>query len=208
MSSSEEDLEGFIVPDRKRKREDDSESESEESLEEENVPELPEDGPELAKVLEEEAKAITGGTLSTTVVNGRTLRDRTKITSPKDQYWERFGTKTMAKLSIVEEKREMLDDIKAWKKEFQNDPECPEIVWPTLTIKDSLEKIKEAHQYVIDTLDLDLRDDDDMTDEIDDEDIEDSEEELDDEDDDDEEEDDDEDDDEEDDDDDETDSDV
>jgi hypothetical protein len=170
MSSSEEDLDGFIVPDRKRKREDDSESESEESTEEETAPELPEDGPELAKVLQEEVQAITGGQLNTTVVNGRTLRDRTKITSPKDQYWERFGTKTMAKLSVVEEKREMLDDIKAWKKEFQNEPDCPEITWPTLTLKDSLEKIKEAHQYVIDTLELELRDDDDLSEDSDDED--------------------------------------
>lgn len=168
MSSSEEDLAGFIVPDRKRKRKDDSESESEESLEEE-VPELPEDGPELAKVLEEEAKAITGN-INATVVNGRTLRDRTKITSPKDQYWERFGTKTMAKLSVVEEKREMLDDIKAWKKEFNNDPGCPPITWPNLTLKDSIDKIKEAHQYVIDTLELELRDDDDLSDEEEDDD--------------------------------------
>lgn len=166
--SEDETLGGFIVPDRKRKREEDEQSEDAElsDLEEEAQPIPDEDGPELTKILQEEAQRIAGGSLSTTVVNGRTLRDRTKITAPVDKYWERFGKKNLEKLAVSEHKREMLDDIKAWKKEFTG--VRPDFVWPVLSMKDSVEKIEAGHQLVIDTFELELADDlEDTTDEED-----------------------------------------
>jgi hypothetical protein len=159
MSDSEDEtLGGFIVPDRKRKREEESDSE-EETVVDEAEP-LPEDENELIKVLQEEAEKIVGQ-IDGTNVNGRTLRNRTKIQAPVDHYMERFGKRTLAKLAVSEEKREMLDDIKAWRKEFQD----ATIEWPTVNMKDSIESIRTAHTKVIADLDLDLRDDDDVSEE-------------------------------------------
>lgn len=96
--SEDEDLEGFIVKDdlykdltrKKSKKEnpDDTvegaEDEPEEESEAETVEEqLPEDGPELAKVLQAEAEKLTAG-IQSTEVNGRSLRDRSKLEKPKD----------------------------------------------------------------------------------------------------------------------------
>jgi hypothetical protein len=96
--SDDEDLEGFIVKDdlykdltRKKKKTDEQpegaegevESESEAETVEEEVEALPEDGPELAKVLQEEAEKLTAN-LKSTEVNGRSLRDRSKLEKPKD----------------------------------------------------------------------------------------------------------------------------
>ena len=61
----------------------------------------------------------------------------------------------------------MLDDIKAWKKEFADTK--PDFVWPTLTLRNSTESIEQAHKLVIDTFELELADDDEeMEDEEDD----------------------------------------
>jgi hypothetical protein len=98
--SEDEDLEGFIVKDdlykdltRKKIKKDTpddavegAEAEAEEQSEVETVeeqPELPEDGPELAKVLQAEAEKLTAG-IQSTEVNGRSLRDRSKLEKPKD----------------------------------------------------------------------------------------------------------------------------
>lgn len=135
MSEDEidETLGGFIVPDKE-----DSSSESE-------IEDLPDvDAEEIAR---QEAATLTAN-LQTTTVNGRTLRDRTKIQAPKDAYWERFGKKTSEKLAITEHKREMLDDLKAWKKEFS--AEDPDFVWKTFTLKQSVEDIEAFHKSVID----------------------------------------------------------
>lgn len=86
-SESGSDLEDFIVKDKRYKElkglpvDEDESSEDEVSVIGE---ELPEDGPELAKVLEQEAQTIIGGNLQATTVGGRTLRDRNAIQKPKD----------------------------------------------------------------------------------------------------------------------------
>ena len=86
------DLEDFIVKDkryRKMKGEEiPSDSEEEEVASE--GPALPEDGPELAKVLQEEAEQIAKN-LKSQVVGGRALRDRSAIKKPQDSYWEKYG---------------------------------------------------------------------------------------------------------------------
>jgi hypothetical protein len=151
----DETLGGFIVPD--------PDSDSDVSAED-----IPDDDEEVQAILREEAAKITSN-IQTTVVNGRTLRDRTTLAAPKDEYWERFGKRTSEKLAVVEHKREMLDDIKAWKKEFAG---TKEFAWPNLTLRNSTETIEEAHKLVIDTFELELADDDEITDdeEMDDED--------------------------------------
>jgi hypothetical protein len=133
MSDEEidETLGGFIVPDKE-----DSSSESESSESEVDLEEL----------TKQEAAKLTEG-LSGTTVNGRTLRDRTKIQAPKDHYWERFGKKTSEKLAVTEHKREMLDDLKAWKKEFG--PQDPDFVWKTFTLKSPTDEIESFHSSVI-----------------------------------------------------------
>ena len=135
MSDDEidETLGGFIVPDKE-----DSSSDSE-------IDELPDVDAEV--IAREEAEALTAN-LQTTTVNGRTLRDRTKIQAPKDAYWERFGKKTSEKLAQTEHKREMLDDLKAWKKEFG--PQDPDFVWKVFTLKQSVDDIEAFHKSVID----------------------------------------------------------
>ena len=95
---SDEDLADFIVKDKmyksltkKTKKTDDSQPDDADVPEEESETEvesvqgepLPEDGPELEKITIEEAAKIAAN-LQTTVVNGRTLRDRSKIAAPKD----------------------------------------------------------------------------------------------------------------------------
>jgi hypothetical protein len=135
MSDDEidETLGGFIVPDKE-----DSSSESE-------IDDLPDVDAEV--IARQEAEALTAN-LQTTTVNGRTLRDRTKIQAPKDAYWERFGKKTSEKLAQTEHKREMLDDLKAWKKEFSS--QDPDFVWKVLTLKQSVDDIEAFHKSVID----------------------------------------------------------
>lgn len=149
MEVEDEDttLGGFIVQDK-------SDSESEVSAED-----IPDDDDAVQELLREEAERLTQN-LQQSVVNGRSLRDRTKLAPPKDAYWERFGKKTSEKLAVVEHKREMLDDLKAWKKEFMGVNET--FVWPTVSMKSSTATIEEAHQLVIATFELDLADDDDM----------------------------------------------
>lgn len=134
MSDDEidETLGGFIVPDKEDSGSESSSSESEDL-----------DADELTK---QEAAKLTEG-LQCTNVNGRTLRDRTKIQAPKDAYWERFGKKTSEKLAATEHKREMLDDLKAWKKEFG--PQDPEFVWTSFTLKNSADDIEAFHVSVI-----------------------------------------------------------
>ena len=101
---------------------------------------------DLDELTKQEAAKLTEG-LSATTVNGRTLRDRTKIQAPKDAYWERFGKKTSEKLAATEHKREMLDDLKAWKKEFG--PQDPNFVWKTFTLKSATADIEAFHDSVI-----------------------------------------------------------
>lgn len=166
MSDSEDEtLNGFIVPSRKRKREN-TEEEPHETESEVSAEEIPEDDNAITELLKEEASKIVKD-LSTTVVNGRTLRDRTKITAPKDDYWERFGKKNLQKLAVSEHKREMLDDLKAWKKEFSATK--PEFVWTSFAMKDSVESIEAFHAKVISTFELELADDDDLSSESEDE---------------------------------------
>lgn len=141
----DETLGGFIVKDK-------SDSDSEVSAED-----IPDDDEAVQELLRQEAAKVTEN-LQSTLVNGRALRDRSKIAAPKDAYWERFGKKTSEKLAVVEHKREMLDDIKAWKKEFAG--VNPSFVWPSVSMKSSTEAVEAAHQLVIDTFELDLADDD------------------------------------------------
>ena len=127
--SEDEDLEGFIVNDslykeltRKKKKEsedatnDAEEDHSEASEAESVVSELPDDGPELAKVLQAEASTLTKD-IKVTEVNGRTLRDRSQIQKPKDTYWEKYGAKDYEKLLEKDQKRDILDDLKSIKKD-------------------------------------------------------------------------------------------
>jgi hypothetical protein len=159
-AEDDETLGGFIVPD--------PPSDEEDSIMGEPVPE---DGPELEQLVISEASAIAKNMNSTTV-NGRTLRDRKTIAAPKDAYWERFGKRASEKLAVTEHKREMLDDIKAWRKEFSSTPEGKGYAWPTLHLKSSTDDIEKAHAAVIEHFELDLADDDeDSEDEEDDDDM-------------------------------------
>jgi len=150
--TQDETLGGFIVKDA-------SDSDSEVSAED-----VPDDDDAVQELLREEAAKVTAN-LQATVVNGRSLRDRSKITAPKDAYWERFGKKTSEKLAVVENKREMLDDIKAWKKEFSGVNES--FVWPSVSMKSSTEAVEEAHRLVIETFELELADDDEDSEDMD-----------------------------------------
>jgi hypothetical protein len=147
----DETLGGFIVPD--------PDSDSDVSAED-----IPDDDEQVQAILREEAEKITSN-IQSTVVNGRALRDRTTLAAPKDEYWERFGKRTSEKLAVVEHKREMLDDIKAWKKEFAGTK--PDFQWPNLTLRNSTEAIEQAHQLVIDTFELELADDEEDSDDMD-----------------------------------------
>ena len=129
--SEDETCGGFIVPDK------------EENSEEESVVEDDVDPETIAR---QEAETLTAN-LSATTVNGRTLRDRSKLQAPKDMYWERFGKKASEKLAITEHKREMLDDIKEWKKEFAS--QDPDFVWKSFSVKSSTEDIEAFHASVI-----------------------------------------------------------
>lgn len=124
---------------------------------------VPEDGPELEQLVISEANAIAKNMNSVTV-NGRTLRDRKTIAPPKDAYWERFGKRASEKLAITEHKREMLDDIKAWRKEFASTPEGKAYAWPSLTLKSSTDDIEKAHAAIIEAFELELADDDEDSD--------------------------------------------
>lgn len=150
---------------RKRKRDEDDETDSKSDTESEvSAEEIPDDDNAVTELLKQEAAKIVGDSLPTTVVNGRTLRDRSKITAPTDMYWERFGKKNLQKLAVSEHKREMLDDIKAWKKEFVH--EKPEFVWTSLSMKDTVETIEAFHNKVIQTFELELADDDEEESEV------------------------------------------
>lgn len=182
--SDDEDLEGFIVKDaeyRKRQKKDGEDtSDNDEAEEEEEAPDdLPEDGPELAKVLVEEASKITSN-LTSTVVGGRSLRDRSKIEKPKDSYWEKFGKKDYEKLMIKDQKKDFLDEIRAIKKDYEKNPtDYPtppdDFRWPSVSMKDTIEAIEAALNYVSEALQIEYEDADDE-DDAEDEDIDDDDE--------------------------------
>lgn len=84
-----------------------------------------------------------------TEVNGRTLRDRSQIQKPKDTYWEKYGAKDYEKLLEKDHKKDILDDLKSIKKDYERHkeeyPEVPsEFKWPVVSMKDSLETVEAA----------------------------------------------------------------
>lgn len=201
-SDTGSDLEDFIVQDSEYKKskktklsqEDDEndDNESEDSaaseLEAEPVPDA--DGPELTEVLKAEASKITEG-MKTTTVGGRTLRDRSAIQKPKDPYWEKYGSKDYEKLMELDEKKELLDEIRKWKRDIDSkkiEISLPDdFKWPVLTVKDSLEAVKAGHHYVMNAMGLEESDDenedeeksihtDDESEDVDEDDLEDDEE--------------------------------
>lgn len=178
IEDSDEDLEGFIVKDdlqkdltRKKKKDEvieESEDKASEATEEETPEEeasepIPEEGPELAKYLAKEAEKLTSN-LKSTEVGGRALRDRSKIEKPKDTQWEKYGQHDFQKLLAKDQKKDILDEIKAIKKDQEKHPENYEALpddfkWPTVSARDSLQNVEAALRYVSDALHIEQVDD-------------------------------------------------
>jgi len=111
---------------------------------------LDKQGEDLA-LLVEETKKITEG-LTGTVVNGRTLRSRdpSSIESrkPRDMYYERFGREQEQKVMEKFTKKDIIEYVSKLKVEFQQAYEQAGNVWPSLTMKMSLEKIQEEYRKI------------------------------------------------------------
>ena len=155
------DLEGFIVDDAS----DDEESKSAASA----------DGNEVDEVLAE-SKRITEG-LSSSVVGGRTLRNRETLKKPEPF----FDAEAYAKIMEAEEKREKIQLLKQWAADGEY--VCP--VLKSLTKKTDAAVVEEEYRKAKRALDIpdtdDEEDEDEETEEDDDEEEEPSDEEDDDE---------------------------
>lgn len=137
---------------------DDSEegdSEEEDSEEEDAVEALPNDGPELAKILNAEAAIFINGTLKTTEKAGYSLRAREGLKKPEDLYWERFGKREAERLDLKEAKKAIVDDLKDLKKEY---PDRIDIEWPKVTTKTSLETLEREHARIMELLGIEYDD--------------------------------------------------
>lgn len=139
------DLEGFIVGD----EDDDKDSETESASAEDDG------GNEVEEVLAE-SKKITEG-ISSTVVGGRTLRNREMIKKPEPF----FDAEAYAKIMEAEEKREKIQMLKTWAAEGEY--VCP--ILKSLTKKTDAEIVEEEYRKAKRALEIPDTDDEDEDDE-------------------------------------------
>jgi hypothetical protein len=150
------DLEGFIVGD-----EDDAQDT-------ESGSSAPEDGGNEVEEVLAESKKITEG-ISSTVVGGRTLRNREMIKKPEPF----FDAEAYAKIMEAEEKREKIQMLKSWAADGEY--VCP--ILKSLTKKTDVEIVEEEYRKAkraLEIPDTDDEDDDeeDMDEDDDDEEVE------------------------------------
>ena len=110
-----------------------------------------EDEADALKTLEDEAKQFAGS-ISGTVVGGRTLRSRepakVEARKPKDEYYERFGRAEEARLLEKFTKKDIIEFIKTLEDEWRAKYEAEGHVWPKLTARMSLDAIREQYDSI------------------------------------------------------------
>jgi len=141
-----------------------TEDESEESDEEEEEEDLPSDTEENAKhlveIIRKEAEPLISS-LNTTVIGGRTLRNREAIKPAKDVYWETYGKKEFETLLAKEDKKERIATIKQWKKEFAESH--PEVEYKQFTKQSTHEEVIEEYKRLAHLFDIPSSDDEDSS---------------------------------------------
>jgi hypothetical protein len=160
--------------------EDDDESNISEivsSAEEEVIEPIPPETEEMLAKLE--ADRILASIKGTSCVNGRVLRDRTKIVNPTV---DRYGDKERELLFIKDEKKELIREIKIWRETPDLLNKVVSFAWPVLNVRMSLESIRLEHERVRIALGLESTDEESEScnedeDEDEDEEVEDDEEE-------------------------------
>jgi hypothetical protein len=159
VEDEEEDEEEEDVDD-----DDDDESEDEED-DESNISEIVSSGeeeviepipPENEEVLAKlEADCILASIKGTSCVNGRVLRDRSKIVNPTV---DRYGDKERELLFIKDEKKELIREIKIWRETPDLVNKVAGLAWPVLNVRMSLESIRLEHDRVRISLGLESTD--------------------------------------------------
>jgi E3 ubiquitin-protein ligase HUWE1 len=180
-------IESDVDEDEDEEEEDDEEEEEEEDDDDENISEIvssdeeeevpvipPETEEQIAKA---EADRIASSIKGSTLVGGRTLRDRSKIANPT---LDRYGDKERELLFIKDEKKELIREVKIWRTTPELVNKRADLAWPVLNLKMSLDDIRTEHEKVRVALGLDSTDEeseDDVEDEVEDEEVEEEEEE-------------------------------
>lgn len=117
---------------------------------EEEAMDVEEDAGSL-ELLAQEAARIAG-TLTGTVVGGRTLRSRdpkaVEARKTKDTYYERFGRHDEAKLMEKFTKKDIIEFVGTLKAEYKEAYEASGQVWPTMTTRMSLEAIRAEYDKI------------------------------------------------------------
>ena len=159
VEDEEEDEEEEDVDD-----DEDDESEDEED-DESNISEIVSSGeeeviepipPETEEVLAKlEADRILASIKGTSCVNGRVLRDRSKIVNPTV---DRYGDKERELLFIKDEKKELIREIKIWRETPDLVNKVASLAWPVLNVRMSLESIRLEHDRVRISLGLESTD--------------------------------------------------
>lgn len=154
-------LKDFIVPD-------DSDDEAAEDSDSETAPpeakrQKAEDAEaEAIRLMAEEAAKLTSN-LATTTVGGRTLRDRSKVKPPVDDYYERFGRKAEMELQAKMDKKDIIDFVKELEADHRRAYEAEGHQWPKLNTRMSLDAIRQEYDAIkafIGLPDSDAEDDD------------------------------------------------
>lgn len=102
---------------------------------------------EAIRLMAEEAAKITGD-LSATTVGGRTLRDRSKVKPPVDDYYERFGRKAEMELQEKMDKKDIIEFVKDLESDHRRAYEAEGHVWPKLNTKMSLDAIRREYDAI------------------------------------------------------------
>jgi len=115
--------------------------------------------PEIIKMLAEEAEAFTKGSISGTVVGGRTLRSRAPEAlnqrKPKDTYYERFGRKAEQEALEKFTKKDIIEWVRKLSLEHKSDYEARSgKSWPVLSPKMSLDTVQNEYSKIKTFLDL------------------------------------------------------
>ena len=102
---------------------------------------------EAIRLMAEEAAKLTGD-LSGTTVGGRTLRDRSKVKPPVDDYYERFGRKAEQELQAKMDKKDIIEFVKDLEADHRRAYEAEGHVWPKLNTRMSLDAIRREYDAI------------------------------------------------------------
>jgi hypothetical protein len=103
-----------------------------------------EEGAELIAIMAKEAREFVGSEpLKSSCVNGRSLRNRSTLRKPDNTHHE-----WIRDAFIADEKKELIKELGIWKRTLAVDAAARQVAFPKLTLKMSLDQIREEHDKV------------------------------------------------------------